>query len=454
MADLFLTHGYFLDEDPKEQKIMRPYPPLGLLYVSAHLKQNGQNVHLFDSTFSSFNELKKALLEQNPKVLALYTNLMTKLNVLKIMAWVSEHLPNCKRVVGGPDVSYNIENYLKHGAQFVVVGEGESTMLELAEHLISGKGALTDIDGIAYLENNKTISNKPRTKLKDLAELPLPDRASIDFERYLDVWKTHHGKRTANISTQRGCPYTCKWCSTAVYGQSYRRRPATQVADEVEMLQQEFGVEALWFVDDVFTVSHKWLAELHSEFKNRNLRIDFECITRAERMNETVLQQLKEMGCFRIWIGAESGSQRIINKMDRRVDINLVAEMMQKTQEFGIEAGTFIMVGYPSEELSDIKQTAAYLRKAKPNLLTITKTYPIKGTSLYHEIEDHITVQPPWESSTDRDIKFKLPQKDGFYQLAIRYIMNEYHAAKSTSPLKKIKHQLKAKVAFLGMRSQ
>lgn len=454
MAELVLTHGYFLYEDLKEQKIMRPYPPLGLLYISAHVKAHGLDASLFDSTFSRFNELTEHLINEQPRVLALYTNLMTKLNVLKIMSWVKQNLTHCHCVVGGPDVSYNVENYLKHGADFVVIGEGETTMLELAEHLLYGKGNLSEIDGIAYKQENEVVKNRARNKLKDLAELPLPDRSSIDFTQYLQVWKTHHGKRTANISTQRGCPYTCKWCSTAVYGQSYRRRPAAQVADEVEMLRDTYGVEALWFVDDVFTVSHKWLAELHAEFQKRQLQLDFECITRAERLNDNVLQQLKEMGCFRIWIGAESGSQRIIDKMDRRVDVQVVAEMMQRTQDYGLESGTFIMVGYPGEELRDIVQTAKYLKRAKPNLLTITKTYPIKGTALYQEIEKDIVTQPPWHQSTDRDIRFKLPKGDRFYDLAIRYIMNEYQAARATTGMSKGKHLLKAKLSLLAMQTK
>lgn len=452
MADLFLAHGYFLAEDEKEQKIMRPYPPLGLLYISGHLKREGFKVELFDSTFQTMENLKQSLLQSPPKVLALYTNLMTKLNLLKIMEFVKAQLPNCSLVLGGPDVSYNVENYLKHGADFLVVGEGEETMKELAEHLLFDTHELSDIQGLAFMRNGDVVKTTPRQKVKELDQLALPDRDSIDFNQYLDVWQKHHGKRTANISTQRGCPYTCKWCSTAVYGQSYRRRPASLVADEVEMLIEKYSVEALWFVDDVFTVSHKWLGELHAEFKKRNLKIDFECITRAERLTDDVLKQLAEMGCFRIWIGAESGSQRIIDKMDRRVDIDHVANMMQKTQEFGMEAGTFIMVGYPTETIEDIKLTAAYLKKAKPNQLTITKTYPIKGTSLYQEIEDQITVQPEWSTSTDRDIEFALPYSNRFYHYAIRYVMNEYHMAKEPSLVSKTKFFLKSKLAYGFMK--
>ena len=451
MADVFLTHGYFLNEDEKEQEIMRPYPPLGLLYISGHLKRAGLDTYLFDSTFSSLDKLHKALLSERPKVCGIYTNLMTKVNILRVIQFIKSELPDCKVILGGPDVTYNVDNYLKHGADYLIIGEGELTMEELAQFLLYGVGKPEDIAGIAYEDGDMVITTPPRAKIKNLEELALPDRNAIAFEKYLSVWKTHHGKRTANVSTQRGCPYTCKWCSTAVYGQSYRRRPANLVAEEIEILIEQHNVEALWFVDDVFTVSHKWLAQLAGEFRKREIRIEFECITRAERLNDNVLSQLKEMGCSRIWIGAESGSQRIIDKMDRRVDIEVVSQMMQRTQEYGMEAGTFIMVGYPSEELNDIKQTAQYLKKAQPDLLTITKTYPIKGTALYEEVREHITRAPEWSTSTDRDIEFELPYSKSFYNYAIRYIMNEYFKSKERSLLNRLKFSLKAKLAYSMM---
>jgi radical SAM superfamily enzyme YgiQ (UPF0313 family) len=246
------------------------------------------------------------------------------------------------------------------------------------------------------------------------------------------------------ISTQRGCPYTCKWCSTAVYGQSYRRRPAHLVVEEMKMLKEKYNPDAIWFVDDVFTISHKWLTEFHSEIIKQNAIIPFECITRAERLNDEILQLLKEIGCFRIWIGAESGSQKIIDLMDRRVDINHVKKMIQDTNAIGIETGTFVMVGYPEETIEDIDKTIQYLKEAKPTQYTITIAYPIKGTSLYNEIEDKITIQPEWESSTDREIDFKRTYSKKFYKYAVSKLVNEVEASRSNSYLNKIKHKIKS----------
>ena len=442
-----LTHGYFLNDDPKELEIMRPYPTLGLLYVSTYLKENGEEVDVIDSTFLSKEAWLTRITEKKPEIIAFYTNLMTKVNIIQLVKKLKEVLPDCILVAGGPDVTYNVENYLKAGFDFAISGEGEQTLLELV-HALKSKSDFSSVQGISYRQGDEIVKNEARTKIREMDTLAMPDRDAVPIEKYLEVWKKHHGKRTLNISTQRGCPYTCKWCSTAVYGKSYRRNSPEKVVEEILHLKEKYGVEALWFVDDVFTVSHKWLAELYVAFKKHDLVIPFECITRAERLNETVLNQLKEMGCFRIWIGAESGSQRIIDKMDRRVDLVTVQQMIVKTQALGMEAGTFIMVGYPSETHDDIVQTMEHIKASNPSHLTITKAYPIKGTALYEEIKDSIEVFPDWESHTDRDTRIPLAYRDDYYTNAIRYLINGWKANREQSA----KHALKSRLAYLMMK--
>lgn len=431
---IVLTHGYFIAEDAKEQEIMRPYPPLGLLYISAYLEQEKIDHELIDSTFSSEIEWLQEVEKIQPKVIALYTNLMTKVKILGLIKKVKsrEVLKNVKILLGGPDVTYNWESYLANGADFLVIGEGEETFLDFITALNADQN-YDNIPGLAFVnKQGETIKNQTRIKIKQVDEIPFPNRKKIDLSKYLDTWKTYHGKSTLNISTQRGCPYTCQWCSTAVYGQSYRRRSPKLVVDEIEYLIANYNPDALWFVDDVFTVSHKWIAAFSEEMQQRGINIPFECITRAERMNETVIQQLKLAGCFRIWIGAESGSQRIIDLMKRQVDINKVAEMMKLTKKQGIETGTFIMVGYPTETKQDIDLTIDYLKDANPDNFTITVAYPIKGTGLYNQIEPIITQQPEWSISTDREIDFQRTYPRKYYDYAVRRIVNEvnFHKAK------------------------
>lgn len=425
-----LTHGYFISDDEKEQQIMRPYPPLGLLYISAFLKEQKISCEVFDSTFSSKVALKTFLREQKPEVLAIYTNLMTKLNVLEIIQYAKEILPGIKIVLGGPDVTYNISDYLENGSDFIVIGEGENTMLELLRFFENGTGNLKEIDGIAFLDSNgNEVKTKARLKVREIDDLPIPDRGAIDIARYTKAWKDFHGESALNVSTQRGCPYTCKWCSTAVYGQSYRRRSPEKVVAELREIKEKYSPDTIWFVDDVFTVSHKWLKGLADELDKQKVTVKFECISRADRMNSEVIATLKRAGCFRVWIGAESGSQKIIDAMDRRVSVDKVREMIIETRKAGIETGTFIMLGYPGETEEDINETINHLKISNPDHFTITVAYPIKGTRLYDEVETVQKKDLEWSKSTDRDRDFDRTYPRKYYEYAVRKVTNEvnYH---------------------------
>lgn len=449
-----LTHAYYIFEDEKEQNIMRPYAPLGLLYISSYLTKNNFKNEVYDSTFYSYQEQLSFIYKNQPKIVAIYTNLMTKINVVKLMKELRSNpkYGNPAIVLGGPDVTYNCENYLKAGADFLIIGEGEQTSYELFSAIVEGND-YSEVQGVAFLDEEGNVKKTPsRIKMKELKDLPLPNREAIPVHKYLETWKEHHGKSSMTVSTQRGCPYTCKWCSTAVYGQSYRRRPANLVAEELKLLKTTYKPDTIWFVDDVFTVSHKWLKSFHEEVIAQDAIIPFECITRAERLNDEILQLLKEAGCYRIWIGAESGSQKIIDAMDRRVDVDVVKSAIQKTNELGIETGTFIMLGYPGEDMTDINNTVQYLKDANPTHFTITIAYPIKGTSLYNEVETKITNKPEWQTSTDRDIDFKRTYSRKFYDYAVRYVVNEVNSSRNKSVVSYGKTKIRSILAQVGMR--
>lgn len=425
MKEILLTHAYYLNDDPVEQQIMKPYPPLGLLSVGTYLDSVGLPSDIFDSTFSSFQEQLAYINNTTPGFIGIYVNLMTKVNALRLIQAIKAidgYSPTI--FLGGPDLRYNIENYLNNGAEILVIGEGEQTSEELIV-TIKNKADLNGVDGIAFKNGDKIIVTQERQKIKAIDELPIPNRSKIDLQKYLDTWKEFHGASSVNLSTQRGCPYTCKWCSTAVYGQSYRRRDVKLVVDEIEQLQAQYSIDNIWFVDDVFTVSHKWIDAFHQEMLSRGVKVGFELITRAERLNADILSKLKEIGCKRIWIGAESGSQSVIDRMDRRVDVNTVRDMIIETRKLGIEAGTFIMLGYPGETIQDINETIEHLSISQPDQFTITIAYPIKGTSLYNEIEEIIVEQPEWTQSTDRQIDFKRTFPRAFYPFAVSRVVNE-----------------------------
>ncbi len=453
MTNIILSHGYFIKEDAKEQAIMKPYPPLGILYLSAWLERFGHRHEVYDTTFSTKIEFEKHLTKSRPDVLALYTNLMTKLNIIDILAFVNEELPDTFIILGGPDITHNTKDYLSVGADLVIIGEGEQTLLEVIQSIEKGNRThFGHINGVACYVDGEYLQTPSRERIRPIDDLPLPNRKQIDMQPYLDTWKKHHGKSAMTVSTQRGCPYTCKWCSTAVYGQSYRRRSPQLVAQELKTLKEAYNPDSIWFVDDVFSVSHKWVEAFVDEVRKQDALIPFECITRADRMNEQVIDWLKAAGCYRIWIGAESGSQRVIDLMDRRVDVDYVSEMIKLTKQKGIEAGTFIMLGYPGETEEDIRETIAYLKDCQPDHFTITVAYPIKGTSMYAEVEAKQIEELDWASTTDRDRDFKRTYSRKYYDYAVRWVVNEVNKTKTSSKLEMLKHAIKSRVMRMRMQ--
>ena len=430
---VLLTHGYFLNEDPAELRIMKPYPPLGILYISAFLNEKGIENKIFDTTFASKENLKKFLVDEKPDYAAIYVNLMTKLNVLEIIRFIKTkiELSHSKIILGGPEVRYNAVDFLKHGADYVVIGEGEETTFELISTLEEKKD-VSKVQGVGYLNtNSEPIFTPERTLIKDINDLPFPNRNGINIKDYQIAWKNKHNQDAVSISTMRGCPYTCKWCSRAVYGLTYRRRSPKKVVEELKFIKDNYNPDSLWFVDDVFTISHKWLFEFNEDLKKNNLKINYECITRADRMNEEVIATMKESGCFRVWIGAESGSQRIIDAMDRRVKVEQVRKMIQLSKKYGVETGTFIMLGYPGETENDIEETINHLKQSNPDHFTITIAYPIKGTEFFQEIETKQTEAFSWESKTDRDRNYKRTYPKKYYNFAVRRVVNEVNYYKN-----------------------
>lgn len=447
---ILLTHGYFLKEDVREQKVMKPFAPLGLLSISAYLTEQELQNEVYDSTFSDFTSLQNFILQNKPGIIGIYVNLMTKINVLKIISCIRESplLIKTKIILGGPELRNNAAAYLSHGADLLVVGEGEVTFAEVCRYLLSNENVPQEIAGTVVLRANGDVHvNAERVLIRDLDTLPFPARDKIDFTAYARIWKTQHGASTFSMSTMRGCPYTCKWCSRAVYGGTYRRRSPELVVREMKLLAEQYSAEKVWFVDDVFTISHRWLRGFHDEVKKQGLQLPYEIITRADRMNEEVIGLLKESGCFRVWIGAESGSQKIIDAMDRRVEINNVRDMIVKVREAKMEAGTFIMLGYPGEGWQEIRETIAHLMLSAPTFFTITLAYPIAGTPLYEEVKDSLKAPGLWKNITDREYDFKRRYSTRFYQQAIRWVHNSVMVSRSDDALTRLKHRLKAYLA-------
>jgi radical SAM superfamily enzyme YgiQ (UPF0313 family) len=454
--DILLTHGYFLYEDPHELAVMKPYPPLGLLYISSHLKARGVDTELYDTTFVRMHDLEERLRVARPPVVGVYSNLMTRTRVLQVID--AAKAAGSLVVVGGPDPANYLDEYLSRGADVIAIGEGELTLEELVPHLLEyGPRNLSAIQGIAYRnDEGEIVRTEPRPMIADLDAQPFPDRAAIDQPAYVDLWRKHHGKGSVSLITARGCPFTCTWCSHSVFGYSHRRRSPNNVVDEVEQIINTYSPDLLWYADDVFTINHKWLFEYSAELERRGLKRPFETISREDRLNEEVVQTLARMGCYRLWIGAESGSQRVLDAMKRRTNADRVRAMVHLLQKYGIEVGMFIMLGYDGEEVSDLEATVEHLKVAGPDTFLTTVAYPIKGTPYYASVADKVISRRAWEQGSDRDYTVAGRHSPRYYQYATRWMVSEValhrqrHNSSRSYP-RMAKHFLSAKLGRVGM---
>lgn len=430
MADLLLTHGYFLYEDPKELKIMKPYVPLGILYICSHLRSKGFDVEVFDTTFSRPQDLIRHLQTESPSVLGVYANLMTRKRVIEILRIARE--AGWKTVVGGPEPGAYVREYLDAGADVVVMGEGEITMEELLPALrANSESVLAKVNGIAFLdENGQVHQTASRPQIADLDAQPWPARDAIDVTRYVRTWRDAHGQGSLSFITARGCPYHCRWCSHQVFGMTHRRRKPPTVVDEVEWLLSTYRPDMVWIADDVFTIHHGWLRQYTAEMRRRNLRVPFECISRADRLNDEVVDLLAELGCFRVWIGSESGSQRILNAMERGVTVEQVHSAVHMCKTRGIQTGMFLMWGYEGEELQDIEATIDHVKRSDPDIFFTTVAYPIKGTPYYQRVAGSLVQLKPWGETSDRELVLRGRHPARFYEFADRLLHDEVQLAR------------------------
>jgi anaerobic magnesium-protoporphyrin IX monomethyl ester cyclase len=421
--DLLLTHGYFLADDPKELAIMKPYAPLGLLYLSSHLRARGFDVEIYDSTFGSRRELFELIERERPRTVGIYGNLMTRANVLAIAGAARES--GCSVVLGGPEPANYAAEYLAAGADAIVNGEGEVSLEELLRAFASG-GKLESVPGIQYREEGGAIARTNAAPLiANLDAQPWPDRERIDLSKYIDAWRARHGRGSVSVITARGCPYHCRWCSHSVYGKTHRRRSPASVAEEIGWIRDRYQPEMLWIADDVFTIHPGWIMQFAREMKRRDLRIPFECITRGDRMNREMAATLAELGCFRVWVGSESGSQKILDGMQRGVRVGQVRDAVAALREQGIETGMFLMWGYEGEDLADIEATVEHVKACRPDVFLTTVSYPIKGTPYYDEVTPRLVRIGEWSASTDRDVQLEGRHSRRYYHFADGLLKSE-----------------------------
>lgn len=422
---LLLANSYFLENDLNEQKIMKPYPPLGLLYVASTMKEHGHEVELFDGTFRSPSDFKDSLASDKPDIVGIYANVITKEASLEMTRQARE--AGLPVVLGGPDPSGDPDAYLEAGAHAVVCGEGELTFKELVSAIErDGLDAdLTKIPGLALQgSGNGCVRTMKRDRIQDLDTLPHPARELIDMKGYVEAWRDRHGYSSISLITSRGCPYRCTWCSKEIFGFLFRQRSPQNVLEEIRWIIEEYKPDQLWFADDILSMKRSWVLELTQGMVREGLTIPFECLSRVDRVDREIVESLKEAGCFRIWYGAESGSDEIISNMKKDFTVAKVRESIKMTMDVGVQAGLFILMGYPGERLSHFLKTLGMIRDLSVHYCGGSVAFPIKGTQFYEDVKHLLAPGYSWSKRNENRLSFQGRYPRIFYWFAVRLLHN------------------------------
>ena len=450
MTDILLAHSYFAEGDLAKGKVIRPYPPLVLLYASSYLKSLGFAVEVLDTTFKAKMDTLVALRASQASVISIHANLMARPNTVALIR--AAKASGAVVAVSGQEPAAYAEEYIGQGADIVINGETEQTLAALIAHVARhGLTGLDKIDGLFYRGDDGAVrKTAPRALIADLDAQPFPDREAVDMTRYLDTWEEIHGARSVSLMTARGCPFECTWCSHNLYGRTHRRRSPQNVVAEILHLREAYGPDHLFFADDVFTINAKWMEEYAAEMKRHGLRYPFETITREDRLDERMVNLLTELGCHRLWIGAESGSQRILDAMKRRTSAVRMREMIGLLKARNIRTGTFVMVGYEGETWADIDETARHLRQAQADEVLTTIVHPIKGTAYYDLVEGRIAGGGDWHDGNDRDLTVTGRHSRRFYRYTQHWLSAQSRLGRG-GLARRAKTRVKSAISRLGM---
>jgi len=456
-----LVNPLFLHDDPVESRLMTPYFPLGLLYLAGIAREAGYDVTIFDAMFAADDEVfLQALERERPQIVGLAVLATIREAALRLADLAKTW--GATVIVGGADPTARPTLYLKHQAEgrfpvdVVVVGEGEETILELLPLLLGSHeptDSLREVQGIAYRDRTGKVVQTPRRPLiQDVDRLPFPARDLLDIERYRQAWLSAHDHFSLSIIATRGCPYGCSWCQKSVFGRSFRPRSPQSVANEMALIKREYRPDQIRIVDDVMGIDRDWVRAWHDALLERDAVIPFECLSRVDLMDEEMARLLKDVGCRRIHFGAESGSQAVLDAMNKGTAVEQIDRAAELCRRLDIATYFYMMVGYPGETWSDLKRSLRLLRRTRPDEFSTTIAYPLPGTPFYDEVRDHLTFEgertPDWTHTAENRVLFKRGRFSTlFYRQVIRWFHSEWRDARiragdHVSPSERIKAKL------------
>ncbi len=446
MGRVLFAHGHLLRFDRKQLAIGKPYPPLATIVAAAHLRALGHEVALYDPMLDEdVGGFSTALARFRPTLVAIYDdvfNWFTKMCLGRMreaaLRMVGEARASGARVVvAGHDAADAPEVYLAAGADYVVRGEGEQTLAELAARLDGPQAAAADdIPGLVFRQRGLPRRTAPRALLKDLDQLPLPAWDLVDVGRYRAFWRQRHGYFSLNVATTRGCPYLCNWCAKPVYGNTYHTRSPDHVVAELRLLRERYAPDHLWFCDDIFGLKARWLIPFAERVAAEGLATPFLCQTRADLMTEENVAALRRAGCAEAWLGVESGAQAVLDAMDKGITVAQVRGSVTRLRAAGIRIGFFLQFGYPGEGWLEIEMTRELLRELEPDDIGISVSYPLAGTKFHARVQERLGEKRNWRESDDLDPLFPGRFSRAFYRTLSRTVHAEFRTRRGWRALR------------------
>lgn len=426
MTDVVITHTYHLPFDPKQMRRMQPYLPLGMLYAATALRGSGVSVAAFDSMLEHPSPHLSALLEEHrPKILVVYEddfNFLSKMCLTR-MREVAWEIARAARRIGavtiahGSDATDHPALFLENGFQYVLCGEAEATLVALCTALLDGR-PIPALTGLFTRDDQGRLQSSPERLAKNplWSELSLPARDLVDLEPYRSAWMRAHGYFSTNMVASRGCPYRCNWCAKPISGNKFHLRPAAAVAAEMKLLKTVARVDHIWFGDDVFALNHHWVREFADEVTRRDAAVPFKIQSRADLMTPDTVRNLRTAGCAEVWMGVESGSQTVLDAMDKGLSLPEVIAARARLREAGIRACYFLQFGYPGETWRELQETIAFVRATRPDDIGVSFSYPLPGTVFYERVQAQLGEKRNWTDSDDLCIMFQAAYTAEFYR--------------------------------------
>jgi anaerobic magnesium-protoporphyrin IX monomethyl ester cyclase len=412
---VLLVDPYIAREDPMERKFVELYPSLGLLTLAAYLRQEHLQVEIADLTFDrDLEQVRRRLQHFRPDVIGVHTKTMMFRRSKEIAALARAY--GTFSVAGGPDSATSPEPYLDAGFDSVVFGEGELTLLELARTVQEGRDPI-GLRGVVRRGPKGVVHGVSRSFIRDLDELPLPAWDLVDMEAYLSRWETRTGERRSAILTSRGCPFDCSWCSKPAFGRTYRQQSPERVLLELRALKERYHVDYVRFCDDVFGISRPWLTELLDRMIEERLDLRFECLARVDLLKPDLLAPMRRAGLERVYVGVESGSQKMLDLMNRGTRLAQIERTAESLREHGIRQFWFLMLGYPGEDLEDIEATLALFRRFSPEEYSVSIAVPVPGTRFFEAVRDRLLRKTTvTRSSGGRSLLYEAAYPEALYR--------------------------------------